>query len=245
MNVVLLGGTRGIGRALARLMAARGDRLFLLGRDDDSLQRSRSDCEAARPGACAGTAHCDLERPDGFGAALDRAAAGLGGFDTVVLTAAQFDTQENLEANPAARHRMLGVDFTNSIAFCEEARVRLLERGGGTLAVFSSVAGDRPRKPVVFYGAAKAGLTFYLRGIDLRFRERGLRTVCVKPGFVHTGMTAGLDAPPFAATAERVAAIALRGIDRGRPELYAPPIWRWIMGAIRALPTPVMRRVRF
>ena len=82
--------------------------------------------------------------------------------------------------------------------FCEEARRRLLARGGGTLCVFSSVAGERGRKPVVLYGAAKAGLTRYLEGLDHKFRAQGLRTICVKPGFVRTGMTEGLKTPPFA-----------------------------------------------
>src|SRR6478672_254668 len=84
--------------------------------------------------------------------------------------------------------RVLNVDFTATVVLCEKARKRLLTRGGGTLCVFSSVAGERARKPVVIYGAAKAGLTHYLDGLDFKFRARGLRTVCVKPGFVRTGM---------------------------------------------------------
>ncbi len=81
--------------------------------------------------------------------------------------------------------------------FCEEARRRLMPQGG-TLCVMSSVAGDRGRKPVVLYGAAKAGSVTYLEGLDHKYRAAGLRVVCVKPGFVKTGMTAGLKPPPFA-----------------------------------------------
>ena len=73
------------------------------------------------------------------------------------------------------------VNFGHTVLFCEEARKLLLGRGGGTLCVFSSVAGDVARKPVVLYGAAKAGLTAYLDGLDLKFRAQGLKTVCVKP----------------------------------------------------------------
>ena len=65
------------------------------------------------------------------------------------------------------------------------------------------------------YGATKAGLSAYLEGLDHKFREAGLRTVCVKPGFVRTGMTEGLPEPPFAGDADQVAAIALGAIDRG------------------------------
>ncbi len=121
----------------------------------------------------------------------------------------------------------------------------MLAAGGGTLCVFSSVAGERGRKPVVLYGAAKAGLSRYLEGLDHKFRGRGLKTVCVKPGFVKTGMTAGLKPPPFAGTPDEVARRVLKAIDRGWPEVYVPPPWRWVMCVIRRLPRWVMRRIGF
>ena len=89
-----------------------------------------------------GTAACDLEQPEGFAAALDAADAALGGFDTVVVTAGLFATQDRLEAEPDFARRLLTADFANTVVFCEEARRRLLAHGGGTLCVFSSVAGD-------------------------------------------------------------------------------------------------------
>jgi decaprenylphospho-beta-D-erythro-pentofuranosid-2-ulose 2-reductase len=131
------------------------------------------------------------------------------------------------------------------VVFCEEARRRLLARGGGTLCVFSSVAGERGRKPVVLYGAAKAGLSRYLEGLDHKFRGQGLRTICVKPGFVRTGMTEGLKAPPFAGDPEAVAAQVLRAVDKGNPVVYAPGIWALIMLVIRFLPRFVMRKIGF
>ncbi len=244
MKVAVLGATKGMGRALARRMAQRGDAVALLGRDPGDLERSARDLEV-RGGARVGTALCDLERPETFAPALEAAEAALGGLDTIVVTAGLFATQERLEADPELARRLLLVDFTNTVAFCEEARRRLLARGGGTLCVFSSVAGERGRKPVVLYGAAKAGLTRYLEGLDHRFRAAGLRTVCVKPGFVRTSMTDGLPAPPFAGEPEGVARRVLRAIDAGSPVVYAPGAWRWVMLVIRLLPRFVMRRVGF
>jgi decaprenylphospho-beta-D-erythro-pentofuranosid-2-ulose 2-reductase len=247
VKVVVLGATKGMGRALARQLAERGDALFLLGRDLEDLARSARDLEA-RAGLAVGSvgvAACDLERPEGFAPALDAALAGLGGLDTVVVSAGLFATQARLEADLELTRRLLTVDFANTIVFCEEARRRLLARGGGTLCVFSSVAGERGRKPVVLYGAAKAGLSRYLEGLDHRFSAQGLRTVCVKPGFVRTGMTEGLPTPPFAGEPDAVAARVVRAIDRGRPVVYAPGIWGLIMFVIRLLPRFVMRRIGF
>jgi NAD(P)-dependent dehydrogenase (short-subunit alcohol dehydrogenase family) len=234
-----------MGRALARLMAERGDTLALLGRDGEDLARSARDLEVRGRGTKVTTAPCDLEKPETFAPALAAADAALGGLEAVVVTAGLFATQDRLEEDPELARRLLVVDFAHTVAFCEEARRRLLSRGGGTLCVFSSVAGERGRKPVVLYGAAKAGLSGYLEGLDHRFRAAGLRTVCVKPGFVRTSMTDGLPAPPFAGEPDAVARRVLRAIDAGTPVVYAPAAWRWVMLVIRLLPRFVMRRVSF
>jgi short-subunit dehydrogenase len=247
VKVAILGASRGIGRALARLLAARGDSVFLLGRDLKDLEGSAGDlrARAGKAEAVAGLALCDLERPETFGPALDAAQAALGRLEAVIVTAGLFATQDKLEAEPELARRLLTVNFANTVVFCEEARRRLLAQSGGTLCVFSSVAGERGRKPVIIYGAAKAGLTRYLEGLDHKFRAQGLRTTCVKPGFVKTGMTEGLRPPPFAGEPDAVAAQVVRAIDAGKPVVYAPPIWALVMFVIRLLPRFVMRKIGF
>jgi short-subunit dehydrogenase len=245
MKVVMLGATRGMGRALARRFAERGDRLFLLGHDDSQLARSANDLEIRGAASPVRFAPCDLLEQESFTPALDAAEEELEDFDTVVVTAGLYGTQKQLEDDPQLAARLLTANFTNTVLFCEEARKRLLAHGGGTLCAFSSVAGERGRKPVIIYGAAKAGLSKYLEGLDHKFRAKGLKTVCVKPGFVKTGMTAGLKPPPFAGTPGEVSRQVLRAIDHGSPVVFTPKIWRWVMLAIRILPRWVMRRIEF
>ena len=246
MKAVLFGATKGMGRALARLMAERGDALFLLGRDRDDLARSAADLSIRGAPGDVGTAHCDLLDPSTFAPALAAAVQRLGGIDTVVVSAGLFAAQDALEQDAALRDRLLTADFTNTIHFCEHARQQLLAGGGSArLCVFSSVAGDRARKPVLLYGAAKAGLSHYLTGLDHKFAAQGLKTILVKPGFVKTSMTADLPTPPFAGEPEAVARTVLRAIDRGTPVVYAPAVWRWVMLVIRMLPRAVMRRIGF
>jgi short-subunit dehydrogenase len=245
MKAVLLGATKGIGRALARQMAERGEELFLLGRDATELARSAADLQIRGAKREVHFALCNLLEPEGFSAALHAAESQLGSFDTVVVSAGVLEDQERLETDTELRDRLLKVNFGNTIHFCEEAREHLLSRGGGTLAVFSSVSGDRARKPVFLYGATKAGLSHYLEGLDHKYRRQGLRTVLIKPGFVRTGMTAHLEEPPFAGDPVPVAREILRAIDRGRPVVYAPPVWRAIMLVVRWLPRGIMRRVEF
>ncbi len=246
-KVVLVGATRGMGRAVARILAERGDSLFLLGRNAAELGKSAEDLSHRGPANGAPVAHAplDLEQPGSFAAALDAASAALGGIDCVVLSAALFAQQDALEEDAELARRLLEVNFTNTIVFCEEVRRRMLASGGGTLCVFSSVAGDRGRKPVGIYGASKAGLSHYLESLDHKYREKGLVTICIKPGFVKTGMTAGLKPPPFAGEPVPVARQVVRAIDRGTPMVYAPGIWRLVMLVIQNLPRAVMRRVGF
>ena len=246
MKAALLGGTKGIGRALARLLAVKGHEVCLLGRDRDDLERSANDLQIRSAGSRpVPIAYCDLLHPETFGPAIDEASRELGGLDSVIVTAAAFAPQEKLESDRALARELLTANFAHTVLFCEEARERLLARGGGTLCVLSSVAGERGRKPVILYGAAKAGLSAYLEGLDHKFRSRGLRTVAVKPGFVKTGMTAGLPPPPFAGEPAGVAKDILAAIERGRPVVYTPAMWRWVMLVIRSLPRFVMRRITF
>ncbi len=246
MKVVILGGTSGIGRSVAQRMAARGDSVFLLGRSKAELERSAADLTARHPKqASAGWALCDLEAPASFAGALDAADQALGQFDAVIVTAAMFATQEALEADVELTRRLATVNYANTVAFCEHARTRLLARGGGWLTVVSSVAGDRGRKPVGIYGSGKAGLSLYLEALDHKYRASGLWVLCVKPGFVKTAMTAGLKPPPFAGAPDGVARDIVHAMDRKRPLIYTPGIWRLVMLVIKHLPRFVMRKIGF
>jgi short-subunit dehydrogenase len=244
-KIVFVGATRGMGRALARLMAARGDALFLLGRDAGEMAASARDLEARGGRGTVETAPLDLADPAGFTAALDAADRALGGFDTLVVTAGDFGRQEELAGDPIRLERLLHVNFTGTAVLCQVAAERLAARGGGIVCAFSSVAGDRARRSNYLYGASKAGLSAFLDGLGHAYAERGVRVVCVRPGFVKTGMTAGLPVPPFAGEPEAVAATVLRAIDAGRPVVYAPPVWRLVMLVIRLLPRAVVRRIKF
>jgi short-subunit dehydrogenase len=246
VKAVVLGGTSGMGRALGRRLAELGNPVFLMGIDAEQLARSAADLKARDPEQRdVGHTVCDLEHPEQFSGALDQADAALGGFDTVIVTAGMFAVLEKLEADTELARRLVTVNYANTVAFCEHARKRLLARGGGKLVVFSSVAGDRGRKPVAIYGSSKAGLSAYLEALDHKFHDQGLSVVCVKPGFVKTAMTAGLRPPPFAGDPEGVAGSVLRAIEAGKPVVYTPAPWALVMLVIRKLPRFVMRRIAF
>ncbi|NLE49669.1 MAG: SDR family NAD(P)-dependent oxidoreductase [Sandaracinaceae bacterium] len=243
-KIILLGGTSGIGRAIARIYAVRGASIALLGRNPLELSRSVADLEIRGAGKVIAS-RCDLGDPTSFDRALDEAFEALVRVDHVIVTAAAFGTQEELERDRVQLERLLDLNFTKTILFIEAVKERLLSQGGGTLCVLSSVAGERGRKPVAFYGAAKAGLSHYLESLDHQHGLSGLRVITVKPGFVKTSMTAELKPPPFAGEPDEVAWDIVRGIDKGQPVIFTPWPWRYVMAIIRRLPRSIMRRVDF
>ena len=245
MNVAFVGATRGMGRALARRLAARGEALFLLGRDAREMELSARDLEARGARVPVGHAALDLARPEGFAAALDAADHALARVDALVVTGGAFGSQEELARDPARLGALLHANFTGTVLLCQQAAERLAARGGGLICAFSSVAGDRARRSNYLYGASKAGLSAFLDGLDLAYRDRGVHVLCVKPGFVRTAMTAGLPVPPFAGEPDAVAGHVVAAMDARRHVVYAPSIWQWIMLIIRSLPRAVLRRVRF
>lgn len=245
MKVAILGATKGMGREVARKLAARGDQLVLLGRDASALEAMVVDLKIRGAGQ-ASWVPCDLADASTFAPALDGAESALGHLDAVVVTAGLFGTQDNLESNLDFALQVLDVNLTKTVIFCEHARKRLTRPANpGRLVVFSSVAGDRGRKTVGLYGASKAGLSHYLDALDHKYRSYGLITICVKPGFVRTGMTDGLKEPPFAGEPEQVAVDVIRAMDRGTPLIYTPRIWQAVMLVIKHLPRFVMRKVGF
>lgn len=136
MKAVLFGATRGMGRSIARILAQRGERIHLLGIGPEDLERSARDLEVLGAPSPVEWTEIDLLDASGFAPALDAADQALGGFDTVVMTAALFGRQEDLEDDTERAARLLTANFTNTVLFCEEVRRRLLARGGGRLCVF-------------------------------------------------------------------------------------------------------------
>jgi short-subunit dehydrogenase len=245
VKVAFVGATRGMGRALARRLAERGDALFLLGRDAGEMKLTASDLEARGAPVPVGQATLDLSRPEGFRGALDAAEGALSRVDALVVTGGLFAGQDELAKDPARLEALLHANFTGTVLLCQQAAERLADRGGGLICVFSSVAGDRARRSNYLYGASKAGLSVFLDGLDLAYRDRGVQVLCVKPGFVRTAMTEGLPVPPFAGEPDAVARDVVAAMDARRHVVYAPSIWRWIMLVIRTLPRAVLRRVKF
>ena len=121
---------------------------------------------------------------------------------------------------------------------------RLRAQGHGTLVVLSSVAAERARKTNFVYGSSKAGLDAFAQGLGDALIGTGARVMVVRPGFVHTRMTAGMDAAAVLHHARRRwPPRSPAGLERGSDTVWAPPIVRWMFVVLRHLPRPLWRIV--
>ena len=120
---------------------------------------------------------------------------------------------------------------------------RLRAQGHGTIVALSSVAGERARRSNFVYGSSKAGMDTFLQGLADSLVGSGVRVMIVRPGFVHTKMTAGMEPAPLSTTAEAVADAIVRGLARGSEIVWVPPALRFVMSALRHVPRAIFRRL--
>lgn len=245
MNVVILGASSGIAAEMARLYAARGADFGLLGSSAERLAEVSADLHVRGAGRIR-TLAIDLAAPAPYETIISDLAAELGGIDVFILAYGILGDQARAHEDLQHAAAILVTDFTSAALWLLAAAKCMSRNGSGTIAVFCSVAGDRGRRSNYVYGSAKAGLAVFAQGMAHELAASGPRIVIVKPGFVITPMTAGMNrAGPLWSEARRVARIVTNAIDRKRgPVIYVPWFWRWIMLIIRLVPAPIFHRTK-
>jgi decaprenylphospho-beta-D-erythro-pentofuranosid-2-ulose 2-reductase len=243
-RVVIFGASSGIGSAVARRFATAGARIVLVGRDRGKLERVAADLEV-RGAAKIVSQIADLADVKALPGIAEAAWATFGGLDIALVAYGTLPEQAMAQREPGAAASALLLNFTSPTLLCEQLAFRFEAQQSGTLAVITSVAGDRGRQSNYLYGAAKGGLQRYLEGLCHRLVTAGVRVVDIRPGFVSTAMTAHLKQGGLLwAKPDVVARDIMRAIERGGPVLYTPWFWRPIMFVVRNLPRPLFHRTR-
>jgi len=242
-RVIVLGGTSEIALAIVRELQRVAPReVALVGRDGDGLERCAQELRAGGVQRVL-TLEADALRPDSHAEVIERAFAELGGADLVVLAIGVLGARGGLPDDVGAAVELLQVNLVGAGSLMMHAARRLRADGGGTLVVLSSVAAERPRRANAVYGASKAGLDALAQGLADDLHADGVRILVVRPGFVHTRMTRGLDPAPLASTPEAVATAVLAGLESGAQTVWAPRALRLLMIVMRAIPRPLFRRI--
>ncbi|RYH10704.1 SDR family NAD(P)-dependent oxidoreductase [Tropicimonas sp. IMCC6043] len=238
---LILGATSSMARALARKLAGRGATLLLAGRDMEDLEATAADC-TARGATSAEAIRFDARDPESFPPILARMQA-LGGTPNAAVFVGSMPPQVEIDDDPAMLDGVVADSFTGPARLLHGLAPLLEAAGAGTIVGVSSVAGDRGRLGNYVYGAAKSGFTTYMSGLRNRLGRAGAHAITVKPGFVDTGMTWGLDGMFLVASPEAVADTILKSVSKRRNVVYTPFFWRYIMMIIRAVPEPIFRKL--
>jgi decaprenylphospho-beta-D-erythro-pentofuranosid-2-ulose 2-reductase len=194
---------------------------------------------------CEGGEVADLDaddlasHPDAIARAFERA----GPVDLVVIAVGVLGAQAGLDANRDEALEVMRVNFLGAGSVLLEVMRRLRDQRRGTVVVLSSVAGERPRASNAIYGAAKAGLDALAQGLADASAGTGVRVIVVRPGFVATRMTAGLEPAPMATTPDAVAKATVRALSGRAHTVWAPGRLRFVFAVLRHLPRSLFRRL--
>jgi decaprenylphospho-beta-D-erythro-pentofuranosid-2-ulose 2-reductase len=237
-RILLLGGTSEIGLAiLAALAAPARTEVILAGRDGQRLAAAGKQLPYQVT-----TVPYDAVETAGHQAFADAVFA-AGPLDMVISAAGVLIGQPEVERDVQRAAEMIETNFTGHVTSLLAIAARMRAQGRGTIVVLSSVAAVRPRKANFVYGAAKAGLDAFARGLADSLHGTGVRVVLVRPGFVTGRMTAGMSPAPLSSTPEQVGAATAAALRGGKASVWIPAPLAGLAVALRAVPRPLWRRV--
>ncbi len=208
---------------------------MLVGRHQNRLTAVAQDL-LARGALKVDTWVMDLDDTTAHPEMLATAAERLGRIDLALIAHGVLGDQQAAEADFEVAAAILHTNFISTVSILTWLGNYFQTQGAGTLAVISSVAGDRGRKSNYVYGASKGALNIFLEGLRNRIDRDGVQVLTIKPGFVATPMTAHVPHNALFASPDQVAVGILKAIERRRDVAYVPSFWAGIMFLIRAIP---------
>jgi len=239
-TVLILGATSDIAVALARQFASVGTDVQLAARHPEQLAPLASDLRI-RYGVHATTYAfdaCDFAAHGPFYQAL------IPRPDVTICVFGAMVDEDVAAQDWEVALRMMHTNYVGAVSILNLVAHDYLQCRTGVIVGLSSVAGDRGRASKLLYGSSKAGFSAYLSGLRNKLAASGVHVLSVKPGFVSTRMTAGMDLPPLlTATPEQVAMAVYKAVIRRQNTLYVKWFWRWIMLIIRLIPEPLFKEL--
>lgn len=242
-RVLIIGATSAIAEHCARLWAARADALYLVARSEERVQTLARDL-AIRGAAQVDTYCTDLNDLQSHANIIDAAEMALGDIDIVLIAHGTLSNQKTCEQSVEETLMEINTNAISTISLLTIIANRFEAKQKGTIAVISSVAGDRGRASNYIYGSSKAMVTAFTSGLRQRLHKSNVAVVTIKPGFVETPMTAEFKKGLLWAKPATVASKIVKAIDQHKNEVYVPGFWRLIMVVIKAIPTNLFIKMR-
>jgi len=241
-NILIIGATSAIAEATARFYARRGDNLYLLARNEERLSSIAADLKI-RGAASTHYAPLDVNQFKVHAKLIDTAFKKMGAVDIVLIAHGTLPDQKTCENDFNTTLAELNTNAISTISLLTHIANKLEAQQDASLAVITSVAGDRGRQSNYVYGAAKGMVSIFLQGLRNRLHKSGVKVLDIKPGFVDTPMTAAFNKGLLWAKPETIAKGIVRAIDKQKHEIYTPFFWRFIMLIIRSIPESIFKKL--
>lgn len=242
-KILIFGATSAIAYETAKLFARAGASLYLCARSKYELERLAFDLRVR------GAAEVHFAVFDGLDdhsitAAVDTCLEAFPDLDAALIAHGTLPDQRLCETDQSELRKVIEINFTSVAVILHWLALHFEERGNGTIAVISSVAGDRGRQSNYAYGAAKGGLTVFLQGLRGRLAKSNVHVLTIKPGFVDTPMTAHLPKNFLFAGPDKVAEGIYKAMHRRKEVVYLPFFWRWIMRIVKLIPERIFKKLK-
>lgn len=241
-RIVIFGATSAMAMETAKIWASRGEDLCLVARSKEKLAALSQDLRTRGAGQALEIIS-DLSNIKEHGALLSKIKSEFGEFDTVLVAYGTLGDQRKCELSFDETMKELNTNFLSVVSLITPIANDFEKKGHGSIAVITSVAGDRGRKSNYVYGTAKGALSRFLQGLRNRFGKTNISVIEIRPGFTDTPMTADVKKGPLFVPPTVIATGIVKAIDRGSNIVYLPWFWRFIMQIIQHIPELIFKKM--
>ena len=241
-NLVILGATSAIAEQVARLYAKPDQYILLVARNKEALSAIAGDLQVRGAGKV-DTSIYDFSNLEEIDNLVSNISSVMARIDLLLVAYGTLPNQSECEASIERTQAEINLNCLSVVSVITGLSQVMVGQGSGTIAVVSSVAGDRGRRSNYINGTAKGALTIYLQGLRNALSDKGIHVLTIKPGFVDTPMTTGFKKGLLWAKPEKVAKDIYTAIHKRKNAIYTPWFWGWIMLVIKLIPERIFKKM--
>jgi decaprenylphospho-beta-D-erythro-pentofuranosid-2-ulose 2-reductase len=242
-KVLIVGANSTIAKNCLKIWANRGDTLYLISRRNDELSKIKKDLSIY--GVKKVFIEClDANELNKHSSVINNAEKKMGTIDIAFIAYGTLSNQYLCENNIGEALKEIKNNAISTISLLSHLANFFEKKKSGTIAVISSVAGDRGRASNYVYGSAKAMITTFTSGLRQRLHKSNVSVVTIKAGLVDTKMTTALKKNIFWAKSGYVAQKIVQAIDKKKDEIYVPSFWFFIMLLIKIIPQKIFKKIK-
>ncbi len=242
-KILILGATSAIAEQFARLYACSENEVLLVARNADSLEEISQDLNVRGYSKTSSISYdfSDVEKATNL---IKQCYETLGNIDIVLIAFGTLPDQNEVSLDSNAMHKEILLNYNSIVILLNELANLFEKQKNGTIAVISSVAGDRGRQSNYVYGSAKGGISIFMQGLRNRLAGYNIQILTVKPGFVITPMTDSFEKGLLWVGPDKIARDIKKAINKKKDVLYTPWFWWWIMLIIRFIPEKIFKKMK-